>query len=418
MTPPAAKRLARLRHPVVARCGVALLGGALERLEADADAWLSRALRRERRLGSVPRRLVADAIHEALRRWPLLELLLLRGGWDGARRVEALWEAALIRSAGRAPADAGAAFGAEVFGAFAEPGEAVRAWIREQTPDEAASIAALASLPADFARRLVAERADARTLAAALGQRAPMTLRVSPRLGREAALAALAEAGVSARSGALCADAVVIEGRVHLPSLDLFRRGLVEVQDEGSQLVAALVDPPRDGLTVDFCAGAGGKSLALAARGARVHALDVRAGALAEAQKRAKRARLRLRTTRIDADGPLPIAAGSAARVLVDAPCTGSGVIRRHPGSRWRVTDARVAEACALQRRILDRAAPLVAPGGRLIYATCSLLADENQRIADAFMAAHRGWSLGAELATDPTEHGADGFYARVFKRD
>jgi len=417
VTPPAVERLARLRFPVVARCGVALLDGASGRLEADADAWLSRALRRERRLGSAPRRLVADAIHEALRRWPLLELLLRRGGWDGARRVEALWEAALIRSSGRMPEDAAQAFGAPVFSAFSAPGEAVRDWIREERPDDVAQIAALASLPGDFARRLVSEREDARALAAALGERAPTTLRVSPRLGREAALAALREAGVSARPGELSAEAVIVEGRVHLPSLALYRDGLVEVQDEGSQLVAALVDPPREGLTVDFCAGAGGKSLALAARGGRVHALDVRGRALEEAARRAKRARLRLRTTRIDPGGPLPIAAGSAARVLVDAPCTGSGVIRRHPGSRWRVSDDRVAEASALQRTILERAASLVAPGGRLIYATCSLLADENQRVVEAFLEARRGWLALDELTTDPLRHGADGFYARVFQR-
>ncbi len=436
--PPDPRRLSLLRFPAVSLGGPALLAGALERLESDADPWLRAALKRERGLGSRPRRLVSDAINEVFRKHKLLQILLRAGGWDGARAPEALWLAALIRIAGLDPAEAGERFGAQVFAAAARPGEATRRWLEEERPAPALALATLASCPEWFAGRLLEERGErAWALAAALAERAPVSLRVNAaRADRETARARLAAEGAEAAPGRWSELALVSQAPLNLAGSSAWREGLFELQDEGSQLIAELVAPRRGGLVVDLCAGAGGKSLAIAARlprGTSGPALDVGGGAREEAARRARRAGVALRTTRIDPEGPLPIAPGAADRVLVDAPCSGSGVIRRHPASRWRLTADQVAPLPALQGQLLDRAAPLVRPGGRLIYATCSLLRCENQAVADAFLERHPGWravsvaellgraralplSDGGDLSLDPEAHDTDGFYARAFQ--
>jgi 16S rRNA (cytosine967-C5)-methyltransferase len=143
-----------------------------------------------------------------------------------------------------------------------------------------------------------------------------------------------------------------------------------------------------------------------------VTSLDVRPAALAELRKRARRAGARVRTVELADDGPVPVPA--ASRVLVDAPCTGSGVLRRHPELRWTY---RLRELLPLQVAILDRAATVVRPGGRLIYATCSVLREEDEDQADAFLARHPGWTRVRELRTWPHVDGCDGFYAAVLAR-
>jgi 16S rRNA (cytosine967-C5)-methyltransferase len=296
---------------------------------------------------------------------------------------------------------------------------------------------------------LVAERGaeTAAALAAALNQRAPMTVRANLLSGdADALVAELAAEGIAAHRGALGSAAVLVDSRTNLFALDSFRRGRFEAQDEGSQLVAELVAPPPRSRAVDYCAGAGGKTLALAAmlasRG-RVIACDVDRRKLAELRRRARRAGAsNIQTIELgsDAEGAPPPALArmesGSERVLVDAPCSGVGALRRNPEARWRLVPADLERMPALQLAIARRALDLVAPGGRLVYATCTMLAAENQGVVERLLAERPGlevvpikdvWgsaratpiadATGRFLEVLPHRHGTDGFFAAVLRR-
>lgn len=256
----------------------------------------------------------------------------------------------------------------------------------------------------------------AEALTAALDQRAPVTLRVNRRRAApEALVEALAAEGIVAT---VSGWGLRVEGDARLTETAAFRDGAFEVQDEGSQRLVELV--PEGARVVDLCAGAGGKSLALADRGQAVLAADVRGGALAELQRRARRAGVTIPTVRIAPRGALPeaLVAFRPDAVLVDAPCSGSGVLRRHPEHRWALDEERIAGKAALQQAILARAADLVPAGGHLIYGTCSLLADENEAVVGAFLAARPDFGIAsAPLRTAPHIDGSDGFFGQVLQR-
>ena len=233
-----------------------------------------------------------------------------------------------------------------------------------------------------------------------------------------------------------------VTGRLQVPALPAFRDGLIEVQDEGAQIVALLCDA-RPGMAVaDLCAGAGGKTLALAAAMAnhgRLVALDIDADRLARGQPRFHRAGVDSVEPHglTGADDPwLADNAGAFDRVLVDAPCSGSGAWRRQPEARWRLRPDDLDHYRGLQRQVLVMGAGLVKPGGRLIYATCSLLPCENRDQASWFDVGHRDFdpvaidSLwgpvglggacpadGAYLHLTPARHGTDGFFVSVWQR-
>ncbi len=217
----------------------------------------------------------------------------------------------------------------------------------------------------------------------------------------------------------------------------LFEQGIVEVQDEGSQLLAQLVAPKRGEMVIDFCAGAGGKTLALGAMmrsTGRLYAFDVSAARLARAKPRFARSGLSnvhpvvIRSERDDRVARL---SGKAHRVLVDAPCTGLGTLRRNPDLKWRHTPEDLARLCEQQASILKQAARCVRPGGTLVYATCSFLSQENEQQVQEFLAEHPDFELvnaanllpaSIERAVDdkgmvrvrPDWHGTDGFFATV----
>jgi 16S rRNA (cytosine967-C5)-methyltransferase len=215
--------------------------------------------------------------------------------------------------------------------------------------------------------------------------------------------------------------------------------GTLEIQDEGSQLIGWLVAPKRTDMVADFCAGAGGKSLLLGAlmrSHGRLYAFDVSERRLANLKPRLARSGLSNVHPQLIAherDAKIKRLAGKLDRVLVDAPCTGFGTLRRNPDLKWRQTEADLAELTAKQAAILAAAASLVKPGGRLVYATCSVLPEENGDIVDGFLAAHPGFAridAAAELAragialdTGPTlvllphRHACDGFFAAVLER-
>ncbi|MBV8165941.1 MAG: methyltransferase domain-containing protein [Alphaproteobacteria bacterium] len=322
------------------------------------------------------------------------------------------------------------------------------------TADERRLLAALADHTLDHPEqpawvrgefpKWLTEQADAPSAAelGALNQAAPLDLRVNALAGsRDQALAGLAAAGIEAAPTALSPLGLRVVGRPPLGQQPVFQEGLVEVQDEGSQLVALLADARPGQAVIDFCAGAGGKTLALAGamqNKGRLIACDVSAPRLERAVKRLRRAgvhNVERRALGPDANTWLKRQAGRFDRVLVDAPCSGTGTWRRNPDMKWRLGPDDVAELQAVQADVLDRAAKLVKPGGRLIYATCSLLAAENEGAVDAFLARRpefrvlpvgEVWAsvLAGQCPTDgpylrltPARHNTDGFFAAILER-
>ena len=274
----------------------------------------------------------------------------------------------------------------------------------------------------------------------AMSASAPLDLRVNTfKAKREDVKAALAAAGIEAEPTPLSPLGLRIPGKPALHKLDVFIRGEVEVQDEGSQLLALLLDAKRGEMVVDFCAGAGGKTLALGAamrNTGRLYAFDTSGHRLAALKPRLARSGLsNVYPVQIahERDERIKRLAGKIDRVLVDAPCSGLGTLRRNPDLKWRQTPQAIEELRAKQTAILASAARLVKPGGRLVYATCSLLREENEAIAQAFGEAHKDAfrplpvdellaaahvAGGAELVREgflrlwPQRHGTDGFFA------
>ena len=257
----------------------------------------------------------------------------------------------------------------------------------------------------------------------ALLEPAPLDLRVNLlKTTRDEARAALAAEGLETTPTPHSPWGLRIAGRRHVTTGHAFQSGLVEIQDEGSQLVAALVDA-RPGMRVaDLCAGAGGKTLALAMmmqnRGSLV-ACDVSAARLDGAVRRLRRAGVHNVERHLLEPGDkwAKRRAASFDRVLVDAPCTGTGTWRRNPDARLRLTEQDLAELLPKQAAILDQAASLVRTGGRLVYATCSLLTEENEDQVTAFLSRHAEFTQGEVLRLTPARDGTDGFFAAVLER-
>jgi 16S rRNA (cytosine967-C5)-methyltransferase len=281
---------------------------------------------------------------------------------------------------------------------------------------------------------------DAIALATAMNTRAPMCVRTNTVKGtRDELRSHLAEERVVAQPTRLSPVGLTLETRVNAFGLTAFREGLFEVMDEGSQLVAEAVAPPPRSRVVDACAGAGGKTLALAAMLAnqgRILALDTNGKKLEELRRRARRAGISNLSAR-EINGPvLPDEAklGAWDRVLVDAPCSGLGTLRRNPEARWRLTPKQVDAYPADQLALMIAYAPLVAVGGRLIYATCSVLREENDAVVERFLVERPdfvvfplkeiwGKARAAELGDEtflrllPHVHDTDGFFAAVLRR-
>ncbi|WP_203194205.1 RsmB/NOP family class I SAM-dependent RNA methyltransferase [Xanthobacter dioxanivorans] len=275
---------------------------------------------------------------------------------------------------------------------------------------------------------------------AALLTAAPLDLRVNPlKSTREVMLRGLRDLGLPAEAAPMAPYGIRVKERPSLASLPMLKSGEVEIQDEGSQLVAMLVDARPGERVVDFCAGAGGKTLAIAAQMANkghVMACDVLEGRLKRAAERFRRAGLHNIETRPlagETDRWVKRHKGSFDRVLVDAPCSGTGTWRRNPDARWRPLGAGLDHLLPLQARILASAARLVKPGGRLVYATCSMLPEENEEQAAAFLAAHPAFQVVPlreaapqltfsahpdYLSLTPARHDTDGFFAAVMQRE
>ncbi|MEX2643502.1 MAG: RsmB/NOP family class I SAM-dependent RNA methyltransferase [Acetobacterales bacterium] len=433
----------------------------LDLLEADrfrqpADAVLAGWFRRRRYAGGGDRRAIGDRVFDMLRhRGRLRAALEAAGAPQPDGRAVALAHLLLVEGT----EDAAAAFAAGGYGPapLTEDERALAgrlAALRPGPPDSWTS-----SLP-DWARRehpawmaphlahRFGDSIDAEM--AALARPAPVDLRVNTlKADRATALAALAADGIEAAPTPLARTGLRLAGRADLRSAGAFRDGLVDVQDESSQVCAALVDAAPGTAVCDFCAGAGGKTLALGAAMAgrgRLVACDADAGRLSRMAARRARAGLGgVEAVALDGDNAWIAAnAGLFDRVLVDAPCGGSGTWRRAPETRWRRADeaaddaggpAALAAMAATQSAILARAAALVRPGGRLVYATCSLLPPENEGVVDGFLAAAPDfrpldpvpiWSERVDgpcpssdtfILMSPYRTGTDGFFVAILER-
>ncbi|WP_147105405.1 RsmB/NOP family class I SAM-dependent RNA methyltransferase [Tateyamaria sp. syn59] len=254
--------------------------------------------------------------------------------------------------------------------------------------------------------------ARAEAMALALTGRAPVTVRVN--LGvcdMSEARALLAQEGIEAVPNPRADTALTVtEGARHLRNSAAFREGWVEIQDASSQAAVAALGQP--GRALDLCAGGGGKALALAARGWAVVASDIDPNRMKDLPERAARGRHKIdicQASEVDTHAPFDL-------VFVDAPCSGAGTWRRTPEAKWALTPARLEEFCAMQRDVLTKAASLVAPGGTLVYATCSILGCENNAQMEWF--AGQGSSFVARHEkTQPVDQWGDGFYSAHLTR-
>ncbi len=307
--------------------------------------------------------------------------------------------------------------------------------------DLAKRIALAASLPDWLSRRLVADwGGEAEALALALNSRAPMTVRANLLVNTRDELAKALD--LQTHPGAWSDTALIVDSRTNLFAQDAFKRGAMEAQDEGSQLLADLAATGNPKLVIDLCAGAGGKTLAIAARlgnRGRIVASDIDPAKLEELKKRARRAKVsNAQPIHLGAGGMWPpqleAFLGKADMVFVDAPCSGIGALRRNPEARWRLREEDLPGFAKRQREILAGARALCAPGGLILYATCTLLAVENAEVVAAVLAAHptltavpmtqhlgpRAAQLGDgdAFTVAPHRHGTDGFYARLMRSE
>ena len=393
-----------------------------------ADQALRQFFRDNKSLGARDRALVADTVYAALRRRRLLEHITPRA----SPREMAL--AAIVKLQG---------VGVGQIEAVLKPGE--REWLAQlKALDlESLPLAIRADLPDWVIERLRAHMDEPQLLALArsLQQPAPLDLRVNTlKAPRAAVLDRLDYDEIEAVATKHSPLGVRLKEKPALNQHPMFLDGAVEVQDEGSQLLGMLVEPRRGEMVVDFCAGAGGKTLQLGAAmnsTGRLYAFDVSDKRLANFAPRLKRSGLsNVFPQRIanENDPKVKRLRGKVDRVLVDAPCTGLGTLRRNPDLKVRQDAAGLEELKTKQRAILESAASLLKPGGRLVYGTCSLLPEENEDMVAGFLGAHPDFRLvpaaevlqrqgiklegtGDYLRLYPHVHDTDGFFAAVIER-
>ena len=254
----------------------------------------------------------------------------------------------------------------------------------------------------------------------ALNRRAPVFLRVNTlKITREKAIEWLATFNVEAAEVPCFPDALVLAAGKSLPKA-LRTDGRVEIQDAGSQLIAPLLDAQPGERIIDACSGAGGKALHLAAlmgNEGRVFGMDVDGKKLAELERRAKRAGATcIKTKAITETTPADFA-GIADRLLIDAPCSGLGTLKRQPDLKWRLKAAQLERVRGIQQELLATYTAMLKPGGRLVYSTCSILPSENRAAVDSLLA-RGGFTLLEERPVSPAASGFDGFYAAALVKD
>jgi 16S rRNA (cytosine967-C5)-methyltransferase len=403
-------------------------------LTSPADVQLKRFFREHAKLGVRDRALIAETVYAVLRHRRTIESIAT----DGVPRKMALL--ALTRFQGISSREL-----------MTVLKKAESTWLSEgkSHPPANPPLGIAAELPDWVITRLKKFMSDKEILA--LGRSmmnpAPLDLRVNTTKGkRDAVLEQLRRSGLTGNATPYSPIGIRLSEKTSLAQHPAFLEGFVEVQDEGSQLLGLLMEAKRSEMVVDFCAGAGGKSLLLGAAMAstgRVYAFDVSEKRLTNLGPRLKRSGLsNITPQKIESENDTRIKrlAGKIDRVLVDAPCTGLGTLRRNPDLKWRQSEQSLQELNVKQAAILQSASRLVKTGGRLVYATCSFLPEENEHIVAQFLAAHPEFKLvpattivtrlkwplketrdardgGEYFRLSPQAHGTDGFFAAVMER-
>ena len=392
-----------------------------------ADSVLRNFFAANRNLGQRDRAFIAEIVFSVLRHKRLLEQLI---GDPSPRRLVC---AALIKLQG---------YSLGQLDAFLPSAD--RDWTLGLKTAEIESLppAVRLSLPDWLYDRLVAEtsRDDVLAFGRAMLNPAPLDLRVNTLLAeREQVLRDLRASGLDALPTRYSPVGIRIKGKPAINRHVLFQNGTIEVQDEGSQLLGYLVAPKRREMVVDFCAGAGGKTLLMGAMmqsQGRLYAFDVSEKRLKNLNPRLKRSGLsNVHPQLIASENDIKVKrlAGKIDRVLVDAPCSGLGTLRRNPDLKWRQSPQSIDELAVKQEKILSASASLLKPGGRLVYATCSVLGQENQAVVEQFLADHSSFekiSAKHELAENhialdsdeylklcPHLHDTDAFFAAIMQR-
>jgi 16S rRNA (cytosine967-C5)-methyltransferase len=405
----------------------ALLGDVLT-FSAPADSLVSGHFRHNPKLGREQRAFMADSIFGVLRH--LRTLQWITNYPPGSRILLLAW---LIKFSGMSVR--------ELEPATKKNERETLAALKAANPTTP-SLAIAAEWPDWVVETLQAQRSDEEilTLGRAMQNPAPLDLRVNTiKSSRDTVLSELAQLGIEAGPTPFSSIGIRLKGHPDLARLSLFKSGLIEIQDEGSQLIAALMGARRGEMVADLCAGAGGKTLALGAAMAssgRLYAFDIHDKRLANLQQRLKRSSLSNVTPQLissEHDTRLKRLAGKLDRVLVDAPCSGLGTVRRNPDLKYRQSPESVAELNQKQASLIRAAAKLLKPGGRLVYATCSLLPAENQVIVQGFLVEHPNFKIlpagevlasqriplemGDYLEMNPVRHHTDGFFAAVLEK-
>ena len=397
------------------------------RLTGPADGVLSRYFKDHVRLGARERGVIAEAVYNLLRNKSVYTNFSESGSGPLMRRMALLGLADSV--------------GTDSIGGLSEQEgiwlQHVMAIDRNTLP-----LAIRVNTPSWIVDRLVRQHGEVEALHVidALNTSASLDLRVNMMTAnREQVIQDLIVAGLEPTVTPYSTWGLRLLKKPALQNMPLFKEGAIEVQDEGSQLLAQITGAKRGEMVVDFCAGAGGKTLALGAmmrNTGRLYAFDISEKRLAKLKPRLARSQLSNVHPVVIAhenDAKVKRLAGKIDRVLVDAPCSGLGTLRRNPDVKWRQTEQSLAELNVKQISILHSAARLVKPGGRLVYATCSLLDEENDAIAEQFLAAHEDFHLvnmsaimteqkidlqmDAYLKMLPNVHHTDGFFAAVFER-
>lgn len=397
------------------------------RFTGPADGTLSRYFREHPRLGSRERGVIAEAIYGLLRNKSVYTSFSESGSGSAMRRLTLLGLADAV--------------GIDSLGGLTEDEDV---WLRRVMDIDRTHLplALKSNLPDWLWQKLQSKfgEEDALKLASSLNTPASLDLRVNTlKSNRDDVISSLAQAPIIAEPTPFSATGLRVLKKPSIQNLPLFKDGTIEVQDEGSQVLAQLVGAKRGEMVADFCAGAGGKTLALGAimrNTGRLYAFDISEKRLAKLKPRLARSGLSNVHPVVIAherDAKIKRLAGKLDRVLVDAPCSGLGTLRRNPDVKWRQTEKGVAELNEKQASILDSAARLVKAGGRLVYATCSILDEENEGIVTQFLSNHPDFELlpvsqvlqeqkiamemGDYLKLYPHLHQTDGFFAAVLQR-